>query len=102
MIDLNKIEQSVKNLMRMYPESTRSTQSIGEVCELIKILRQAEKDAARYRWLRDTAHTVTGLTPCAFVMMDGELMEDWNGQYGLLYLGALDAAVDEAKSVNQA
>lgn len=28
--------------------------SRGEVLELIARLRQAEKDAARYRWLRDT------------------------------------------------
>lgn len=53
MIDLDKMEQSVNLLMRMYPESTRATQTIGDVHELINRLRQAEKDAARYRWLRD-------------------------------------------------
>lgn len=73
-----------------------------EIEDFIEKLRQAEKDAARYRWLRDKAHTVTGLTPCAFVMKDGELMEDWNGQYGLLFMGALDLAVDEAILENQA
>lgn len=60
MVDLNKIEQSVKNLMRMYPESTRATQSIGEVCELIKTLRQAEKDAARYRWIKENSQLGVG------------------------------------------
>ncbi|MGL4754806.1 MAG: hypothetical protein ACRCXB_20745 [Aeromonadaceae bacterium] len=53
MIDLDKIEASVSQLMRMYPDNTRATQSISEVEELISRLRQAEKDAARYRWLRD-------------------------------------------------
>ena len=71
------------------------------VTALVNRTREAEKDAARYRWLRDRAHTVTGVTPCAFVMKDGELMEDWNGQYGQLCMGALDAAVDEAISENQ-
>lgn len=54
MIDLGKMESSVNQLMRMYPDNTRATQSIGEVNELIAKLRQAEKDAARYRWLRDS------------------------------------------------
>ena len=76
--------------------------SAEKVKELITRLREAKKDAERYRWLRDKSHTVTGVTPCAFAMKDGDLMEDWNGQYGLLCMGALDAAVDEAVSENQA
>lgn len=70
--------------------------------DLLTRLRQAEKDAARYRWLRDKAHTVTGVTPCAFVMKDGDLMEDLNGHRGLLCMGALDYAIDEAVRENKA
>jgi hypothetical protein len=57
MIDLDKIEASVNHLIRLYPKDTRATQSLGEVNEVITLLRKAEKDAARYRWLRESAST---------------------------------------------
>lgn len=99
MIDLDKVEQSVKNLMRMYPESTRATQSIGEVCELIKTLRQAEKDAARYRWLRDeSAFTHENAPLTFFTDTNGDQIAfDFNGSsYSVLHDEMLDAAIDEA------
>lgn len=96
MIDLDKIEEWNENDHGEEAYEIQAIVSKGDLLDIITSLRQAEKDAARYRWLRDRAHTVTGLTPCAFVMKDGELMEDWNGQYGLLCMGALDLAVDEA------
>ena len=55
MIDLDDVEVSVNQLMRMYPKYTRATQTIGDVHEIVTRLRQAEKDAARYRWLRESA-----------------------------------------------
>lgn len=53
MIDTGKMLESVERLERVFGGETRATQSIGEVRELLVNLRQAEKDAARYRWLRD-------------------------------------------------
>jgi hypothetical protein len=51
MIDLDKIERAARN-----PWYCRSSQDdnflIGTIVELITRLRQAEKDAARYRFLR--------------------------------------------------
>ena len=53
MIDTDKMIESVEKLERVFGGETRATQTIGEVAEILKRLRQAEKDAARYRWLRD-------------------------------------------------
>lgn len=53
MIDTGKMLESVERLERVFGVETRATQSIGEVKELLVMLRQAEKDAARYQWLRD-------------------------------------------------
>lgn len=104
MIDIelvqNQCEAAIKNGYGHLP--VIECGNAVKINELITRLREAEKDAARYRWLRDRAHTVTGVTPCAFAMKDGDLMKDWNGQYGLLCMGALDAAVDEAISENKA
>lgn len=53
MIDADAMLKSVNRLERVFGGETRATQSIGEVAEILTRLRQAEKDAARYRWLRD-------------------------------------------------
>lgn len=55
MIDLDDMEsllQHCKELDEAGGLANRVTPSV--VIELITRLRQAEKDAARYRWLRDT------------------------------------------------
>jgi hypothetical protein len=99
MIDIDQVDQISEWNEGDHGEEAYKIQAIvskGDLLDIIDRLREAEKDAARYRWLRDRAHTVTGVTPCAFAMKDGDLMEDWNGQHGPLCMGALDAAVDEA------
>lgn len=101
MIDLDKMEQSVNLLMRMYPESTRATQTIGDVHELITRLRQAEKDAARYRWLRDESNYCGVIGPLAF-------LTDSNGSFCMneyqckisLVEDSLDSAIDEAMNAS--
>lgn len=98
-IDLDGLELHLKEIIEDGRGDSCYTKA-KNVLRLVSLVREAEADAKRYRWLRDKAHTVTGLTPCAFVMNDGDLMEDWNGQYGLLCLGALDAAVDDAMARN--
>ena len=49
MIDTEKMLESVERLERVFGGETRATQSIGEVKELLVNLRQAEKDAERYK-----------------------------------------------------
>ena len=51
MIDLDVIRQQVE--LASQKRRNNFTLSIDEAADLITRLRQAEKDAARYRWLRD-------------------------------------------------
>lgn len=53
MIDLDVIETEIDNTIRHY--GGVDLMQCSYVKELVARLRQAEKDAARYRWLRDTA-----------------------------------------------
>ena len=55
MIDLDKIESRCKKVSRNGDGNHPVIASAESIIELITRLRQAEKDAARYRWLRDTA-----------------------------------------------
>ena len=60
MIDTGKMLESVERLERVFGGETRATQSIGEVKELLVNLRQAEKDAARYRWIKENSQLGVG------------------------------------------
>ena len=55
MIDLDKLESRCKKVSRNGDGNHPVIASAESIIELITRLRQAEKDAARYRWLRDTA-----------------------------------------------
>ena len=55
MIDTKKMHTSISKIRHIFGDDVRATQSLGEVFELITRLREAEKDAARYRCLRDIA-----------------------------------------------
>jgi len=60
MIDTGKMLESVERLERVFGGETRATQSIGEVKELLVNLRQSEKDAARYRWIKENSQFGVG------------------------------------------
>lgn len=53
MIDLDKLEGRCKKVSRNGDGNHPVIASAESIVELITRLRQAEKDAARYRWLRD-------------------------------------------------
>ena len=53
MIDLNVIEQVARKPWYCRSKQEDNLLSPEVLVELITSLRQAEKDAARYRWLRD-------------------------------------------------
>ena len=55
MIDLDVIETEIDNTIRHY--GGVALMQCSYVKELVALLRQAEKDAARYRWLRESAST---------------------------------------------
>lgn len=103
MIDLDKIENSVNQLMRMYPKDTRATQTIGDVHEIITRLRQAEKDAARYRWLRDESAFTHSNAPLAFFTdTNGDQIsfDFYGSSYSVLHDEILDAAIDRAMNAS--
>ena len=80
MIDLDKLESRCKEATRngYGKHPVIECASAESLIELIAILRQAEKDAARYRWLRD--------------LPDGSLHEEIGNYPGDMW----DDAIDEA------
>ena len=62
----------------------------------IELLRQAEKDAARYRWLRDEAADADQTSPLVFMADEcADIVTDGDYQ-GIMFGKLLDAAIDEA------
>ncbi|MGL5393779.1 MAG: hypothetical protein ACRDBQ_00730 [Shewanella sp.] len=92
MIDLDKLTEVMDEIIDS--GGKESHLYVDEVLELITRLRQAEKDAARYRWLADRASTLEygGFeyqfpNVCAIRYMEGaQLNQDMS----------VDEAVDEA------
>lgn len=54
MIDFDKIDAKCKAYLNSVGRSCSTILDVNEIKELVAYARQAEKDAARYRWLRDT------------------------------------------------
>ena len=115
MIDLDKIEQQCKgaiengyghlpvlecgNAVKLMEVISRLRSAESEIDELLSMLRQAEKDAARYRWLRDeSAFTHENAPLVFFTDTNGDQMAfDFDGSsYSVLHDEMLDAAIDEA------
>lgn len=57
MIDLDRIEEWNENDLGEESYEVQAIVSKGDLLDVINRLRQAEKDAARYRWLRESAST---------------------------------------------
>jgi hypothetical protein len=97
MIDLDDMEsllQHCKELDEVGGLANRVTPSV--VIELITLLRQAEKDAARYRWLRDEAADADQTSPLVFMADEcADIVTDGDYQ-GIMFGKLLDAAIDEA------
>lgn len=47
--------------MAVFKDDANSPQSMGELRALISRLRAAERDAARYRWMRDNCDTASDI-----------------------------------------
>lgn len=77
--------------------------NVAMMRELITRLRQAEKDAARYRWLRDESAFTHDNAPLAFFTDTNgdQITFDFDGSsYSVLHDEMLDAAIDEAMKCN--
>lgn len=83
MIDLNETQNTkalLKEWCKQGMESISTPVKYGQLLDLMNRLASSEKDAARYRWLRESTH---------FDSMQHKL-------YCLHYGERLDIAIDEA------
>lgn len=80
MIDLDVVEMAARKPWYCRSKQEDNLLSPEILVELITRLRQAEKDAARYRWLRHMAE-VDGATEMMLAIL---ISDDW------------DSAIDEA------
>lgn len=81
MIDLDRIEEWNENDHGDEAYEIQAIVSKGDLLDIITRLRQAEKDAARYRWLRDVAchsewHTVGSADPSAWDVIVDEYIDE--------------------------
>lgn len=110
MIDLD-IEMTEKLCKHEIDRADRSGESINPYClhhspahamlELITRLRQAEKDAARYRWLRDDAYNYLSgpmIFNCDYC---GNPEPDDDGDVIAMVGSDVDLAVDKAMQCNK-
>ena len=70
--------------------------SYGDLVILVERIIAAEKDAARYRWLRDEAADADQTSPLVFMADEcADIVTDGDYQ-GIMFGKLLDAAIDEA------
>lgn len=99
MIDLDKIDAKCNAYLNSVGRSCSTILDVNEIKQLVAYARQAEKDAARYRWLRDESAFTHNNAPLAFFTdTNGDQMAfDFDGSsYSVLHDEMLDAAIDEA------
>lgn len=102
MIDILDLNEKSKEWVSDGLEFLTSHLTYGNALELTDRLIAAEKDAARYRWLRDEArHHMDGGPLVLMTNYDGDHVA-YPGCGMVLHESYLDDAIDEAMSVNQA
>ena len=100
MIDLDEEQARMESML-----DRRERMALGVTCtemiELITRLRQAEKDAARYRWLRDESSNSERTSPLVFMADECAdiVTEGW--YQGIMFGESLDCAMDEAMQCNK-
>jgi len=102
MIDLDELHN--KMISYVLVGFTNSDISPIDAVELLTRLRQAEKDAARYRWLRDESAFTYGNAPLAFFTDTNgdQITFDCDGSsYPGLHDEILDPAIDETMQCNK-
>ena len=95
MIDLDEYEEAIIFKQEL---ECGGVIAVGrdDLLHVIDRLRQAEKDAARYRWLRDEAADADQTSPLVFMADEcADIVTDGDYQ-GIMFGKLLDAAIDEA------
>lgn len=94
--DLDKYQAHIQEIIDRGDGEFRPTQA-KNIMKLIGLIRQAEKDAARYRWMRNQANkAITRCPAAAMIDYDGTVLMRQPGIQHLLCGGELDNAIDEA------
>lgn len=102
MIDIEAIEEWNSHDLGGDAYEVQAIVSKGDLMDIITALRQSEKDAARYRWLRDEARHHMDGGPLVFMTnYDGDPVA-YQDCGMVLHESYLNEAIDEAMSVNQA
>lgn len=99
MINFDNIENSLRHEIADDNGDVSCDLTNTALLELITRLRQAEKDAARYRWLRDEAVLTNENAPLTFFTdtSGDHISFDFDGSsYSVLHDDRLDRAIDEA------
>lgn len=104
MIDLDNLER-ILELANDYVDDglhfLTEPVSYGELKLLAERLISAEKDAERYRWLRDEAADADQTSPLVFMADEcADIVTDGDYQ-GIMFGKLLDAAIDEAMRCNK-
>ena len=101
MIDLDEIESAARKPWYCRSKLEDNLLSPEVLVELITRLRQAEKDAARYRWLRDESSNSERTSPLVFMADECAdiVTEGW--YQGIMFGEFLDCAMDEAMRCNK-
>ena len=101
MIDLDEIESAARKPWYCRSKLEDNLLSPEVLVELITRLRQAEKDAARYRWLRDESSNSERTSPLVFMADECAdiVTEGW--YQGIMFGEFLDCAMDEAMQCNK-
>lgn len=101
MIDLDEIESAARKPWYCRSKLEDNLLSPEVLVELITRLRQSEKDAARYRWLRDESSDSERTSPLVFMADECAdiVTEGW--YQGIMFGESLDCAMDEAMQCNK-
>ena len=101
MIDLDEIEIAARKPWYCRSKLEDNLLSPEVLVELITRLRQSEKDAARYRWLRDESSNSERTSPLVFMADECAdiVTEGW--YQGIMFGEFLDCAMDEAMQCNK-
>lgn len=99
MIDLDELHDKMVSYRLV--GFTKSDIGTIDALELLGRLGQAEKDAARYRWLRDVAPEVDFESPLAVMADEYGCVIGADNYCEILFSDRLDAAIDEAMRCNK-
>lgn len=96
MIDLDVIDAKCNEYLNSIGRSCGTILDVNEIKGLAECARKAEKDAARYRWLRDESADFERTSPLVFMADECADIVTEGDYQGIMFGEFLDCAIDEA------